>query len=387
VSDTRKLVRQGVLDRVSLIAASLELVQLQGIEGLSMRPLADRLGVKAASLYWHVRDRRELLELLAASLLEQVPLPDPIRPWHVGALELCEAFRVVVARQRDSARILLEVPDAVEASSTADRLRRLLVTAGLPPPEAAEAASMLLFHVVVGQLRSIVPGTSSPEPGRPASVTIETGSRGVTIRAGAAMDTLIRAPRETVAAAGVTVAGSNVIIRRLRGTRHAEVELNPLHPWSIRVQGGTWNTRLQLSGLEVREIQLDGGASRVDCVLPIPHGVVPIDVSGGVLGVKLHRPAGTAATAKVSSGALQVRLDAFSTKAAILDAHWASADARVAGNRYELRISGGAIQVSLDETARPKPFDVVEIAAGPVRREPGSAIELLLNGIERRVAT
>lgn len=29
------------------------------------------------------------------------------------------------------------------------------------------------------------------------------------------------------------------------------------------------------------------------------------DVSGGVLGVKLHRPAGTAATAKVSAGALQ----------------------------------------------------------------------------------
>lgn len=386
MSTPGKATRQGGLDRAGLVAASFELIQLEGIDGLSMRTLADQLGIKAASLYWHVRDRRELLELLAASLLEQMALPDPIRPWRVGALELCEAFGTVIERQRDSARILLEVPEALEASSTAERLRGLLVTAGLPPPEAAEAASMVLFHIVVAQLRSIAPGAPSPEVGRPASITIETGSRGVTLRAGAAMDTLVRAPLETVAAAGVTVAGSSVVVRRLRGTRHAEVALNPSHPWSIRVQGATWNTRLLLSGLDVREVKFDGGATRVDCVLPLPNGVVPIDISGGAVGMTLHRPAGTAATAKISAGALQVRLDAFSTRAAVLDTPWASADARVAANRYDLRISGGAVQVSLDEIARPEPLDGAEMAVRPVRSEPGSAIGLLLDGIERRVA-
>jgi len=385
VSAPAKLGQAGGLDRASLVAAGLDLVQLHGLDGLSMRTLANRLGVKAASLYWHVRDRRELLDLLAASLVERVLLPDLARPWRVGAVEVCEALRTVVARQRDAARILLEVPKVLEASTMAERLRTILTTAGLPPAEAAEAASMLLFHVLVTQLRSIASGSPPPEPGRPASVAIDTGSRGVTLRAGAPMDSLVGAPRDTVAAAGVTVAGASVVIRRLRGSRHAEVTLNPQHPWSIRVQAGTWNTRLRLSGLDVREIKVDGGAARVDCVLPLPNGVVPIEISGGAIGVTLHRPAGTAAVAKISAGALQVSLDAFSTRAAVLDGHWASPDARGAANRYDLRISGGAVQVSLDEIASPEPLDAVEMSAGPVKREHGSAIELLLDGIERRI--
>ena len=54
--------RQQGLTRERLVSAALELIGEEGIEGLSMRALADRLEVKAASLYWHVRDRRELLE-------------------------------------------------------------------------------------------------------------------------------------------------------------------------------------------------------------------------------------------------------------------------------------------------------------------------------------
>jgi len=55
--------RQQGLTRERLVGAALDLIGEEGLEGLSMRALADRLQVKAASLYWHVRDRRELLEL------------------------------------------------------------------------------------------------------------------------------------------------------------------------------------------------------------------------------------------------------------------------------------------------------------------------------------
>jgi len=152
------------------------------------------------------------------------------------------------------------------------------------------------------------------------------------------------------------------------------------------VQGGTWNTRLLLTGLDVRAIQLDGGATRVDGVLPDPRGIVPVDISGGALAVKLHRPLGTAATAKVSAGALQVRLDAFSTRAGVLDAHWQSADARLAVDRYELRISGGAIQISLDDSAPAEPPGGAASAVVAVEPASGSAIELLLDGIEQHAA-
>src|SRR4029077_19910430 len=65
------------LSRARLVSEALGLVQEEGLDALSMRGLADRLNVKAASLYWHVRDRRELLELLAESILGRVAPPSP----------------------------------------------------------------------------------------------------------------------------------------------------------------------------------------------------------------------------------------------------------------------------------------------------------------------
>src|SRR5207237_7533200 len=67
--------RQGGLTRERLVEAALGLINEEGLEGLSMRALADRLEVKAASLHWHVRDRHELLALHADSFLAWVGRP------------------------------------------------------------------------------------------------------------------------------------------------------------------------------------------------------------------------------------------------------------------------------------------------------------------------
>ena len=79
--------RQRGLTRERLVRSALELIGEEGLEGLSMRALADRLDVKAASLYWHVRDRRELLDLLADGLLEEVPRARRGGDWRGGVLE------------------------------------------------------------------------------------------------------------------------------------------------------------------------------------------------------------------------------------------------------------------------------------------------------------
>ncbi|TMD33493.1 MAG: TetR family transcriptional regulator, partial [Chloroflexi bacterium] len=70
---------------------ALGLINDEGLEGLSMRALADRLEVKAASLYWHVRDRRELLELLAESILDGVGRPRRGAGWRQGVMATGEA--------------------------------------------------------------------------------------------------------------------------------------------------------------------------------------------------------------------------------------------------------------------------------------------------------
>src|SRR5438094_10197530 len=103
--------RQRGLTRDRLVGVALELVNEDGLEALAMRALADRLDVKAASLYWHVRDRDELLELLAESLLERVRRPRATGGWREAGLATAEPLRRQGARQQDAGTILLRADD------------------------------------------------------------------------------------------------------------------------------------------------------------------------------------------------------------------------------------------------------------------------------------
>src|SRR6266849_9305900 len=105
--------KEAGLSRARLVSAALTLVQQEGLEALSMRGLADRLNVKAASLYWHVRDRGELLELLAKSILETVRPAGGRSGWRSAVLDAAAALGQRVGAQKDAARILLEAPESL----------------------------------------------------------------------------------------------------------------------------------------------------------------------------------------------------------------------------------------------------------------------------------
>ena len=376
--------KQQGLTRDRLVEAALELIMEEGLEGLSMRALADRLEVKAASLYWHVRDRRELVELLAESILETVRPAARGSSWRAATIAAAAALGERVAGQKDADRILLEVPDSLARSATYSELTQQLQSAGLQPVEASEAALMVMVHVI-----SSPPPADRPqmEEGSVASIAIDSGSRGVLLRAGTRMDALIRAAHDRTGAAPAIVRGERVVVRRLRGVGFGEIELNPRHPWQFQIQGPTWNTVLDVGTLDVRAIKLDGGAAKVECFLPQPRGVVPIVVSGGVVGVALHRPPGVAVAADISTGAVRMKLDDYSVRATVTDSQWESQEgASVAPDRYQLRISGGAVNVNLDTNA--KVTAQSELGSEPMSAstgEPTSALEILLDGVESRV--
>jgi AcrR family transcriptional regulator len=371
------------LSRARLVAAALDLIHTEGLDALSMRGLADRLDVKAASLYWHVRDRRELLELLAESILDGVP-PTVGAGWRAAVLDTAAAVRSAVAAQRDGDRIVLEVPGALRRSDSFTRVRDQLQDAGLRPAEASEVALLVLLYAIGkpsegGELELL-------ESAAVASIAVDSGSRGVVLQRGDAMDSLIRVPPGATAAAPAIVRGETVKVRRLRGVGHATIELNPRRPWRFQIQGPTWNTVVNAAGLDVREIKLDSGAAKFECFLSRPKGVVPIILSGGVVGVTLHRPPGVAVVADVSTGAVRLTLDAFSVKAATSDLHWESTGASASANRYELRVSGGAVQVSLDEFAIDDPTPGVDSPVAVAGRSV-SVLDILLDGVEARVSS
>ncbi|MBS1674926.1 MAG: TetR family transcriptional regulator [Actinobacteria bacterium] len=57
--------RRARIDRAAIVQAALSIIDTEGLAGLSMRTLATRLDVKAASLYNHVTGKRALQQLIA----------------------------------------------------------------------------------------------------------------------------------------------------------------------------------------------------------------------------------------------------------------------------------------------------------------------------------
>ena len=370
------------MNRATLAETALELIQEDGLDGLTMRTLADRSGVKAASLYWHVRDRGELLEIVADALLARVPQPDRGRDWRHAALTLCAATAAQIAGQRDGDRLLHEVPGAIRRSAVHARLAKAIVAGGVDPATAADVAAMMIAFVAAQPSTSPVDRASGP--GTTITLAIDSGSRGVVVNSSGPMEELFRIPQGRVAPPTAVVRGERVIVRRLRGGKRGEVEINPAHPWRVQVQGPTWSTHLDLRGINLREIQMDSSASKVDCLLPRPRGVVPIHISSGVFRVSLQRLAGTAVSAVLKSGAVQVDLDDFHNRVALADTRWETPGAVTTPDRYELEVSGGAVRVSLDQSAAEGVAPPVAEPATPSDGGVMAALGIVLDGVAGR---
>ncbi|MEV0403316.1 TetR/AcrR family transcriptional regulator [Actinoallomurus sp. NPDC050550] len=91
----------------AIVAAGLDTLQAEGLDGLTMNKVAARLDVHAASLYWHVRNKEELLDLLADAVADVPDLPAyDGDDWRAGLSEIMRAMRRHLLGRRDSARLL-----------------------------------------------------------------------------------------------------------------------------------------------------------------------------------------------------------------------------------------------------------------------------------------
>jgi AcrR family transcriptional regulator len=70
-----------------IVAAAIELADAEGLAALSMRRVAERLGVGTMSLYTYVPAKAELLDVMLDTVLAEVAMPDGAAGWRAG-LEL-----------------------------------------------------------------------------------------------------------------------------------------------------------------------------------------------------------------------------------------------------------------------------------------------------------
>jgi AcrR family transcriptional regulator len=134
--------------RDQVVREALSLLDEVGFDGLTTRRLAERLGIQSPSLYNHVRDKQELLTLMANAICQEVGPPPARSSWRKKLDAIGRDYRRVLLRHRDAARIMLSTrPLGPDRLQLIDRVLAVLLSAGFSPSAAADAAS--LFNTFV----------------------------------------------------------------------------------------------------------------------------------------------------------------------------------------------------------------------------------------------
>ncbi len=130
------------LERKIVVKAALGLLAKVGLDGLTTRRLAEELGVQGPALYWHFKNKQELIDEMARALLSQAyGLPDPGQDWAVWLTGGARRLRTSLLSYRDGARLLAGYrPSSAHGRIDPEVAFAPLISAGFTMPDALWAA-------------------------------------------------------------------------------------------------------------------------------------------------------------------------------------------------------------------------------------------------------
>ena len=143
--------RRDPLTKDAIVKVALRVLDTHGLDGFSMRRVADELDTGAASLYWHVGSKDGLLDLIFDEVIaeQEVPDPDPER-WQEQLKQVARTMRETILRHRDIVRISIgRVPMGPNALRYSERVLAILRAGGVPD-QLAVLGHHLLISVVNG---------------------------------------------------------------------------------------------------------------------------------------------------------------------------------------------------------------------------------------------
>ncbi|RVD62448.1 TetR/AcrR family transcriptional regulator C-terminal domain-containing protein [Mesorhizobium sp. M7A.F.Ca.ET.027.03.2.1] len=139
------------LSRERIVAIAVELLDAQGIDGLTMRRLADRLGSGVMSLYWHVDNKEDVFDLALDSVLEYRGSPETGESpdWRGDVVHMLENWRARMLRHPWSASLLPRRALGPNILSRLEMLSKTLSRAGVADADL-NAAIWSLCNYVMG---------------------------------------------------------------------------------------------------------------------------------------------------------------------------------------------------------------------------------------------
>jgi AcrR family transcriptional regulator len=165
-----------------IVRGALEIAAKEGIEGLSMRGIAAKLGCGAMSLYRHVADKDEVLDLLLNEVYGEVLLPARASgDWRADLALVARQTRAALARHPWLAWVLSNrPPSGPNYLRCWDFSLGVLAARGLPMAEAVRQAGLLTTYVVGFVARELAAGEAERRGewgGAAASARMAAGGR------------------------------------------------------------------------------------------------------------------------------------------------------------------------------------------------------------------
>ena len=95
----RERMPRDTLTREQIVAAAVELLDAEGLEGLNMRALGKRLDAAATAVYWHLGSKDDIIAGAADQVWGEIPLPEPDPGgWRAAAAAMAAGVHAMVTR-------------------------------------------------------------------------------------------------------------------------------------------------------------------------------------------------------------------------------------------------------------------------------------------------
>jgi AcrR family transcriptional regulator len=140
------------LDKQLVTDAALRLLNDVGLHGLSLRAIARELNVQAPALYWHFKNKQDLLDEMATEMYRRMAV-GTVRSrggtWQERLIAGNQALRAALLSYRDGAKVFSAsrftgIDHAVEMEATL----RALVDAGFTLQQAVRASSTTYLFTI-----------------------------------------------------------------------------------------------------------------------------------------------------------------------------------------------------------------------------------------------
>jgi AcrR family transcriptional regulator len=133
-----------------IVETAIRILDAEGLEGVSMRRVAQELGTGPASLYAHVSNKDELLELMLEQIAGEIELPEELDParWQEQLKEIARNAQRVWTSHADIARVSLAgIPTGSNQLRITEVILTLMRGGGVPDQVAAWAIDRLAIMI------------------------------------------------------------------------------------------------------------------------------------------------------------------------------------------------------------------------------------------------